>query len=142
MRSMSVSRKVIHTRAHTHNNRAHTHALALARAHTHAPPRTHTHMVAHSSLLAHACQDGNTPLILACMRGHHAAVDRLVNGGADLNAVNDRQRTALMCACEVGLTPSVKLLVDRCVQCSHHFAVRSFQNCAHLSLKVKFSTAC
>jgi hypothetical protein len=97
-----------------------------------------------------ATQDGNTPLILACTRGHHPAVDRLVNGGADLNAVNNRQRTALMCACEVGLTASVKLLVNRCVravQPSHAItprprASRCSRSVPTHPLKVVFTTIC
>jgi hypothetical protein len=97
-----------------------------------------------------ATQDGNTPLILACTRGHHPAVDRLVNGGADLNAVNNRQRTALMCACEVGLTASVKLLVDRCVRAVQPSHAITPQPCASRCsrsvpthpLKAVFTTIC
>jgi len=41
---------------------------------------------------------GDTPLILASIRGHTEIVDNLIKGGADLNAQNNDGQTALMSA--------------------------------------------
>lgn len=55
---------------------------------------------------------GNTPLILAAMRGYRDGAALLLAFKADINAGNDSGETALIKAVQVRSEPVVKLLVD------------------------------
>jgi cytohesin len=54
----------------------------------------------------------DTPLIDAVLRGDRAVVERLVKGGADVNAANEYGATALFAASAGGRTAIVRLLLD------------------------------
>jgi len=54
----------------------------------------------------------DTPLIDAVLEGDRAAVERLIRGGADVNAANEYGATALYAASAGGHTAIVRLLLD------------------------------
>jgi ankyrin repeat protein len=57
---------------------------------------------------------GNTPLIYAAaQRGRNDIMEKLIQVGANVNARNKMDRTALMAACIAGSTSSVELLLRR-----------------------------
>ena len=55
---------------------------------------------------------GETPLILAALRGHVECVKNLVERGADVNSQDDRQQTALLEAATHGWVKTVAALLD------------------------------
>ena len=56
--------------------------------------------------------DGSTPLHWAAYRDDLAQVDRLIRGGADVNAANDIGATPLWAASLNGSAPVIKRLLD------------------------------
>jgi ankyrin repeat protein len=56
--------------------------------------------------------DGSTPLLRASHEEDLAAVERLIRGGADVNAANDLGATPLWAACENGNVAIVRKLLD------------------------------
>eukprot|EP01046_Picozoa_sp_COSAG06_P040812 COSAG06_NODE_4977_length_3815_cov_2.324004_5_plen_305_part_00 len=61
---------------------------------------------------ARGAWDGETALIIASRYGHANAVAILLQGGAAVDAVNDRGSTALMIAAHDGRTECARLLLD------------------------------
>src|SRR5947199_754094 len=58
-------------------------------------------------------ESGLSSGLLACAAGHVEIVARLMDAGADTEAVDQDDKTALMVASEAGLVKIVRLLVDR-----------------------------
>jgi len=56
---------------------------------------------------------GNTPLLLAARRGATKSARILLDHGADVNALNRRNSSALHMACNQGQTALAKLLIER-----------------------------
>jgi ankyrin repeat protein len=54
-----------------------------------------------------------TPLFMACTNGNAAAIERLLNAGADPKSIKANGTTALMTAAASGSAAAVKLLLDR-----------------------------
>lgn len=70
---------------------------------------------------------GISPLMLAAMNGHTAAVKLLLDMGSDINAqIETNRNTALTLACFQGRHEVVSLLVDRKANIEHRAKVRSF----------------
>eukprot|EP00112_Aurelia_sp_Birch-Aquarium-sp1_P019370 Seg478.6 transcript_id=Seg478.6/GoldUCD/mRNA.D3Y31 product="KN motif and ankyrin repeat domain-containing protein 1" protein_id=Seg478.6/GoldUCD/D3Y31 len=57
-------------------------------------------------------ESGQTPLMLAVSRSHAGMVELLLDAGADINESDNDGSTALMCACENGSMPLVKMLLS------------------------------
>ncbi|CAD7704640.1 unnamed protein product [Ostreobium quekettii] len=57
-------------------------------------------------------KDGDTPLLEACISGHSVIVERLLDRGANVHAVNNEGKTPLICAAVEGTCEIVKLLLD------------------------------
>ncbi len=55
---------------------------------------------------------GRSPLMMACLRGHHDVVAWLLDRGASPNATDTNHRTALYNAASYGFTEVVALLLD------------------------------
>lgn len=69
---------------------------------------------------------GISPLMLAAMNGHTAAVKLLLDMGSDINAqIETNRNTALTLACFQGRTEVVSLLLDRKANVEHRAKVRS-----------------
>ncbi len=61
-----------------------------------------------------ANQTGAVPLLLACINGNAAMIDRLAQAGADVNApLTNSKDTALMIASRTGKRDAVRMLLDR-----------------------------
>ncbi len=68
---------------------------------------------------------GISPLMLAAMNGHVAAVKLLLDMGSDINAqIETNRNTALTLACFQGRHEVVSLLVDRKANIEHRAKVR------------------
>lgn len=68
---------------------------------------------------------GISPLMLAAMNGHTAAVKLLLDMGSDINAqIETNRNTALTLACFQGRTEVVSLLLDRKANVEHRAKVR------------------
>lgn len=65
------------------------------------------------SIDMHSGKDGATPLLLACRLTNTYAANLLIENGADVNAGNNRQETALMAAITAGSSDLVKLLIEK-----------------------------
>ncbi|KAI5814649.1 ankyrin repeat-containing domain protein [Pyronema omphalodes] len=70
----------------------------------------------YSSINLNACDyvndyRGTTPLVAACLWGHHSIVKTLLKSGVNVNATNGRGKTALMTACAHGYQDIVSLLL-------------------------------
>lgn len=60
-----------------------------------------------------ACpEDGMTPLIVACIKGHEEVVKFLIDRGADVNLVKQNDVTPLFCASGKGNVNIVKMLIE------------------------------
>lgn len=71
---------------------------------------------------------GISPLMLAAMNGHTAAVKLLLDMGSDINAqIETNRNTALTLACFQGRTEVVSLLLDRKANVEHRAKVKSKQ---------------
>lgn len=69
---------------------------------------------------------GISPLMLAAMNGHTAAVKLLLDMGSDINAqIETNRNTALTLACFQGRTEVVSLLLDRKANVEHRAKVNS-----------------
>ena len=77
---------------------------------------------------------GISPLMLAAMNGHTAAVKLLLDMGSDINAqIETNRNTALTLACFQGRHEVVSLLVDRKANIEHRAKVK-------ISLVFKFQS--
>lgn len=80
---------------------------------------------------------GISPLMLAAMNGHTAAVKLLLDMGSDINAqIETNRNTALTLACFQGRTEVVSLLLDRKANVEHRAKVRSKYTFRKICLKV------
>lgn len=80
---------------------------------------------------------GISPLMLAAMNGHTAAVKLLLDMGSDINAqIETNRNTALTLACFQGRTEVVSLLLDRKANVEHRAKVRSKYISRKICLKV------
>lgn len=64
-------------------------------------------------LIDQCTKNGTTPFFIACQEGHLEVVKLLMNAGADIKAINDSRRNALMVASRYGHLQVVELLVGR-----------------------------
>ena len=55
---------------------------------------------------------GQTPLHVACFKGHVDAARLLLDKGADIDRVNKRGETPLYAACSKGHVDAARLLLD------------------------------
>lgn len=79
---------------------------------------------------------GISPLMLAAMNGHTAAVKLLLDMGSDINAqIETNRNTALTLACFQGRHEVVSLLLDRKANVEHRAKVTK-----HIFLVIYFST--
>lgn len=75
---------------------------------------------------------GISPLMLAAMNGHTAAVKLLLDMGSDINAqIETNRNTALTLACFQGRTEVVSLLLDRKANVEHRAKVRKHSKFVH-----------
>ena len=63
-----------------------------------------------ASLEEHSTEPGDTPLIIASRQGNVAQVKALLASGADVNATNEQETTALMAASQAGHVEVIKEL--------------------------------
>lgn len=87
---------------------------------------------------------GISPLMLAAMNGHTAAVKLLLDMGSDINAqIETNRNTALTLACFQGRTEVVSLLLDRKANVEHRAKVRRSLRLAYgfISLTFKVYTS-
>jgi ankyrin repeat protein len=59
----------------------------------------------------HRNQDGETPLIVAAMKGHNDFTALLIEHGVDVNAVDNLEHSAMFYAAEGGYTEITEQLI-------------------------------